>query len=85
MRPWNVKRLFRLPNRTRDEIRRDVSDEFAFHLDMRADELVREGLSPDDARRQAQREFGRADTSARTLATLGDRVAASPLGQSAVR
>ena len=74
MRPWHVKRLFRLPNRTRDEIRRDVSDEFAFHLDMRADELVREGLSPDDARRQAQREFGRADASARTLAALGDRV-----------
>ena len=43
MRPWHVKRLFRLPDRTRDEIRRDISDEFAFHLDMRADELVARG------------------------------------------
>ena len=74
MRPWHVKRLFRLPNRTRDEIRRDVSDEFAFHLDMRADELMREGMSPADARAQALKEFGTVDSSAHTLAQLGDTV-----------
>jgi predicted permease len=74
MRPWHVKRLFCLPTRTRDEIRRDVSDEFAFHLDMRADELTREGMSPSDARAQALKEFGKIDSSAHTLAQLGDTV-----------
>jgi macrolide transport system ATP-binding/permease protein len=74
MRPWHVKRLFRLPNRTRDEIRRDVSDEFAFHLDMRTDELTREGRSPAEARAQAVREFGKPDTSAGVLANIQDRV-----------
>ena len=74
MRPWHVKRLFRLPNRTRDEIRREVSDEFAFHLDMRADELTREGLSPSDARARALKEFGKVDSTAHTLAQLGDTV-----------
>ena len=72
MRPWHVKRLFRLPTRTRDEIRREVSDEFAFHLDMRTDELTREGMSPSDARAQALKEFGHVDSSAQTLAQLGD-------------
>ncbi len=74
MRPWHVKRLFRLPNRTRDEIRREVSDEFAFHLDMRTDDLVREGMTPSDARAQALKEFGTVDSSAHTLAQLGDTV-----------
>ena len=74
MRPWFTKRLFRLPNKTRAEIRRDIADEFGFHLDMRTDELMRQGLSHDEARRQAQSEFGQADSSARMLATLGDHV-----------
>ena len=74
MRPWHIKRLFRLPNRTRDEIRRDVSDEFAFHLDMRMEELTREGMSAADARAQALKEFGQVDSSAYTLAQLGDTV-----------
>jgi predicted permease len=72
MRPWGIKRLFAHVSRTRDEVRGDIADEFAFHLDMRADELVREGLTRDEARRQAEREFGRADASARALAALGD-------------
>ncbi len=74
MRPWFAKRLFRHANRTRDEIRRDVSDEFAFHLDMRADELTRDGMSPSDARAQALKEFGTVDSSAQVLAQLGDTV-----------
>jgi predicted permease len=74
MRPWHIKRLFRLPNRTRGEIRADITDEFAFHLDMRTEELAREGMSPSDARTQALKEFGKADTSAAVLAQLGDKV-----------
>ncbi|MFN2564286.1 MAG: ABC transporter permease, partial [Gemmatimonadaceae bacterium] len=53
------RRLFRLPWRTPSQIRRDLDEELAFHLDMRAAELVAaHGLSPEDARREARREFG---------------------------
>ena len=41
---------------------------------MRADELTREGMSPSDARAQALKEFGKVDSSAHTLAQLGDTV-----------
>ena len=37
---------------------RDVDAEIRFHLESRIDDLVRGGLSPDDARRQAGEEFG---------------------------
>lgn len=43
----------------RRRISRDVDDELAFHLDMRADQLMRtEGLSPEEARAEAARRFG---------------------------
>jgi predicted permease len=53
-----MKTLFRFPFRSRDEVRSDVEDEFAFHLDMRTADLVREGLDERTARAQALREFG---------------------------
>ncbi|HEY6830651.1 MAG TPA: ABC transporter permease [Gemmatimonadaceae bacterium] len=56
-----MKRFFRLPWRTRQQIRTDVDDELAFHLDMRIDALVDAGLSRDQARAQAIREFGDID------------------------
>jgi predicted permease len=74
MRPWGIKRLFLLPFRTREDVRADIADEFAFHLDMRTEELARTGMSRADARDQATREFGRADSSAVVLARLGERV-----------
>ena len=74
MRPWGIKRLFHHVSRTRDDVRAEIADEFAFHLDMRADELTREGMSPSDARAQALKEFGRVNSSAHTLAQLGDTV-----------
>jgi predicted permease len=37
---------------------RDLDDEVQFHLDMMAEEFVRRGLAPDDARRAASRHFG---------------------------
>ncbi len=51
-------RLFRLPWRTSQQIRRDVDDELAFHLDMRVDALIALGVAPDAARARALREFG---------------------------
>jgi putative ABC transport system permease protein len=72
MRPWGVKRLFRLPSRTGAEVRRDVDDELAFHLEMRCEELERQGLDPDSARARAEQEFGSVSASATSL-TMMDR------------
>ena len=73
MRPWNVRRLFRYPSRTNADVRVDIADEFAFHLDMRTEELVREGVPVHRARAQAVREFGDPDAGARGCAVTGDR------------
>ncbi len=74
MRPRGVKRLFAFPFRRRDEIRTDISDEFRFHLDMRTDELMRDGLTEADARTQALREFGNLSAGADACARHDDRV-----------
>ena len=58
MRPWGITRLFRFTSRDRRQIGADISDEFTFHLDMRTEDLVREGLDRASAREQALREFG---------------------------
>ena len=54
-------RPFRLPWRTRRSIAGDVDDEVRFHLEMRAAELVRNGMSETMARDEAIREFGNID------------------------
>ncbi len=36
----------------------DVKDELAFHLQAKTDDLIRQGLSPDAARKEAERQFG---------------------------
>lgn len=71
-RPWNVKRIFRDPFRSRAGVRADIAEEFAFHLDMRTDELVREGSSPSAARAQALREFGNPAVGADACTQTGD-------------
>jgi predicted permease len=58
MRPRDVKRLFRFTFRDRDDVRGDIHEEFALHLELRTRDLVNEGLTPRDARAQAEREFG---------------------------
>src|SRR5262245_44360855 len=47
--------------------RREVDDEVAFHVEMRARELEAQGLSAETARREAERRFG---DQARVRATL---------------
>jgi putative ABC transport system permease protein len=42
----------------RRRLEREMQDELAFHLDARAADLVRSGLSPGEAHRQARIEFG---------------------------
>ena len=52
-----MKRTFRM-SETRPDPRHDVSDEIRFHLDMRAQELIDQGVPPEEARREARRQFG---------------------------
>jgi predicted permease len=51
------KRLLRLVVRPR-AVEQDVDEELKFHLEMRAEKLERQGLSPAEAREAAEREFG---------------------------
>jgi len=52
-----MKRTFRLSD-SRPDARRDVGDEIRFHLDMRAQELIEQGVPAEDAWREARRQFG---------------------------
>src|SRR5918998_2239398 len=42
-----------------DAVHREIDEEMRFHLDMRTEEYVRKGMSPEEARREAERRFGR--------------------------
>jgi predicted permease len=59
--PAGVRRLFRFPFRTFAHVQRDVDDEVRLHLEMRAEELIAAGLSPEEARAEALRRFGDVD------------------------
>ena len=48
------RRYVRLPGNARAE----TEDELAYHLEMKVQELVQQGLRPEDARREALRQFG---------------------------
>jgi putative ABC transport system permease protein len=52
-----MKRSFRLSD-SKPNPRRDVSDELQFHLEMRTQEFIEQGMSPDEARRAALAAFG---------------------------
>src|SRR4051812_24870253 len=52
-----MKRSFRLSD-IRADGTRDVSDELRFHMDMRTQEFIDAGMSPEDARRAALDAFG---------------------------
>src|SRR6187455_1846345 len=42
----------------RKSVRRDVDDELRFHIEERTRDLIAEGRTPEDARREAERRFG---------------------------
>ena len=56
--PRRFRPLFRLPWRSRHQVLDDIESELRFHLEMRAQELVARGLSPQAARAEAERQFG---------------------------
>jgi len=72
-----MRRFFRLPWRTRQQIRTDVDDELAFHIDMRIDALVAAGMSRDQARAQAIREFGDIDDARRYIRAVDNDIEAA--------
>ncbi|HEY9281941.1 MAG TPA: ABC transporter permease [Pyrinomonadaceae bacterium] len=45
--------------RDSETVHREIDEEAQFHIDMRAEEYVRRGLTPEAARREAERRFGR--------------------------
>jgi predicted permease len=62
-----TRRWFRFPSRTPNDVRDDVRDEIGFHLDMRTEHLIGEGVAPQEARAQAAREFGDLSRSSASL------------------
>src|SRR5262245_16864701 len=46
----------------RDDVETEIRAEFQHHIEMRTADLVRAGLSEDEALHQARREFGNIDT-----------------------
>ena len=45
--------------RDSEAVHREVEEEMRFHLDMCTEENIRRGMSPEEARREAERRFGR--------------------------
>ena len=74
MRPHGTKKIFRHPDRSAADVRVDVNDEVGFHIDMRTEDLMKDGTSEEDARRQALAEFGRLEAGAAAIARFDDRV-----------
>ena len=56
--PPRARRLFRLSLRDATAARAEMDEEIRFHLEARAERLMREGLAPDKARAEAARRFG---------------------------
>jgi putative ABC transport system permease protein len=65
-----MKRLFHVRS-----IERDVDTEIQFHLQMRVEDLMRQGNSREDAERQALREYGDTAAARAELATIDQRAA----------
>ncbi|MDQ3816963.1 MAG: permease prefix domain 1-containing protein, partial [Acidobacteriota bacterium] len=42
-----------------EAIHREIDEELRFHIEMRTEENVRAGMTPEEARRDAERRFGR--------------------------
>jgi len=53
-----IRRAFHLAVRGRRRWEREVEEEIKLHIALRAEQLVAQGASPDDAYREAVRKFG---------------------------
>jgi predicted permease len=69
-----LRRFLRLERGTAT-VDRDLDDELRFHFDMTVEELVKRGMTPEQARREAARRFGDVDRHRESLRTIDrDRV-----------
>lgn len=59
-----IRRLFRIALRRAALTDRDVQDEVALHLDLRVEQLLRQGLPEEEAHREARQRFGSLETGA---------------------
>jgi predicted permease len=41
-----------------DQVHREIAEEWQFHIDLRTEENIRRGMTPEEARRSAERHFG---------------------------
>ena len=57
-KPRGIRRLLHLPFGDEGRVRREVDDELRFHIERRASRYEREGMSPEEARAEAERRFG---------------------------
>jgi hypothetical protein len=64
-----LKRLVHV-DRDRAGVDRAVNDELEFHFDMTVRDLVKNGMTPDDARREARRRFGDVELTRERLTTI---------------
>jgi predicted permease len=53
-----VRRLLRFVSRRPERVRAEADEEIGLHLTLRTQQLIREGLSPAEARAEAERRFG---------------------------
>ncbi len=67
-----IRRVLRI-SWSADALDRDVDDEIRFHLDERADELMRAGMPESEARERARAEYGDVEQSRREIATVDRR------------
>src|SRR5262245_40858540 len=64
-----IRRLLHITS-NRAGIERAVDDELRFHFEMTTRELMKQGMTPDDARRESQRRFGDVDAHRRRMTTI---------------
>ena len=62
-----IRKFFRLALRRRDIVMRNVDEEIRMHLELRIEQLVHEGFSPETAREEAIRRFGSMEDARREL------------------
>ncbi|HEY2851438.1 MAG TPA: ABC transporter permease [Gemmatimonadaceae bacterium] len=65
--PDDYRRAPGIPGR---KVEKEVDEELAFHIESRARDLVQQGMSAQDARQEAEREFGDITASRRELAAV---------------
>lgn len=79
-----LRRLLRIPLPPRQQASADLLEEFELHLQMRAEELEREGLSPEEARQEALRLFGDPERVRREMLRTATRHVREQRGREAV-